>query len=71
MVTRVYHAPAAACASPLGTAADPLASAGDPPIQTLQPSLAFNQEKQDEMPSQNPYRGDSIAALPRLRGGLQ
>ena len=42
MVTRIYRAPAGACASPIGTAADPLADAADRPYPYAQHGLCLS-----------------------------
>ncbi len=75
MVTRIYRAPGASCASPIGTSADPLGDnryAPYPmpyPYQAYQPypqpypyrPVAYNQENYNEYSRQIPYSGYATA----------
>ena len=73
MVSRLYHAPNANCASGLGTASDPLAGPGDrgPSLPSRMTTTATRQEEYRRDPSQDdPYRfysSDDPASQPRLR----
>jgi curli biogenesis system outer membrane secretion channel CsgG len=81
MITRLYHAPAATCASGLGTANDPLADPRDRTASSYTASsytapavIATQEEKHNDPSRQDPYRWYSSSdpvGEPRLRSAVE